>query len=555
MCCFRSPHLVWGLLVCVQSKMKKLAFVVAWCFCVVGAIAAESPVRFDVLEFVIEGNTVLPGDVVEKAVAPFMGPDKNFKDIESAREALEKAYQDAGFLSVVVSLPNQRVDSGEVRLEVTEAAVGNLNIAGAKYHRPSRLRDQVPSLAEGQTPYFPQVQQELGRLQSADVQVTPLIGAGAEADKIQVDLKVQDSFPLHGSVEVNSRQSFNTTQGRLSAAMNYGNLFQLGHRLGVSWQYAPMRPGDANTLSFIYGVPLSDQEELTASITNSESDTPTNVGAGGSTLTRGSFYGLRWQRELGTLNWPVRHNIFAAIDYKNNRDKSEITDELASEKPPLKYTALSAGYSLTWMGSDDRTVGASTSVTTSTESLSGRQVNCDGRQLDQFECKRQGASPDFLAWKVGLDYRGPAWGRWRINASGDVQVSSGPLASGEQYSLGGPDTVRGYYDYEQSGDWGWNTRLELVSPPWLELGSWRSTALGFYDRGFVLLKEPQAGQVSRVHLGSYGLGWRLENGQGLQVSADVAMPIYETARAADSGGYEAATKREIHWYLSIRQAY
>lgn len=542
--------------------MKKLAVGLAWCWYVMLSMAprhvwaADTPaLQFDVLEFVIEGNTVLPGDVVERTVTPFMGPGKTFKDIEAAREALEKAYQDAGFLSVVVSLPNQRVDAGEVRLDVTEATVDRLNIAGATHHLPSKMRGQLPSLAAGRTPYFPQVQQELARLQSADVQVTPLIGAAVDPDKIQVDLKVQDSLPLHGSVELNSRQSFNTTQGRLAASVNYGNLFQLGHRIGLSWQYAPRRPGDANTLSLIYGVPLDEQDDLSASITSSKSDTPINTGTGGSTLTRGTFYGLRWQRQLDPLNWPVRHSFFTALDYKNNRDKTDLTAELSTEKPALKYATLSAGYNLNWSASENRTVGLSTSVVTSSEGISGREVNCDGRRLDQFECKRQGSSPDFLAWKAGLDYQGPAWGRWRINANGDVQISSGPLASGEQYSLGGPDTVRGYYDYEQSGDWGWSARLELVTPPWLEIGSWRSTALAFYDRGFVLLKEPQAGQQSRAHLGSYGLGWRLDNGQGLQVSTDLSMPIFETARAADKGGYEAATKRELHWYLSIRQAY
>jgi hemolysin activation/secretion protein len=222
--------------------MKKLVVGLVVCWQVASALAAAPALKFDVLEFVVEGNTVLPGELVEQVLQPFMGPDKGFKDIESAREALEKAYQDAGFLSVVVSLPNQRVDSGEVRLDVTEARVDKLRITGAQYTLPSKLREQVPSLAPGQTPYFPQVQQELAAMQSADVQVTPLIGAGAEPETIQVDLKVQDKPAVQGSVELSNRQSFNTSAGRLSAAVSYGNLFQRGHRMGLSWQYAPWRP-------------------------------------------------------------------------------------------------------------------------------------------------------------------------------------------------------------------------------------------------------------------------------------------------------------------------
>ena len=118
--------------------------------------AAAEPV-FDVYEYVIEGNTVLPSAVVERAVAPFMGPGRQFADLEQARAALEKAYQDAGYLSVLVSLPNQRVDTGEVRLEVVEASVEKLNVTGAQYHLPSRIRDAVPSLKAGDVPHFPQV--------------------------------------------------------------------------------------------------------------------------------------------------------------------------------------------------------------------------------------------------------------------------------------------------------------------------------------------------------------------------------------------------------------
>jgi hemolysin activation/secretion protein len=537
--------------------MKKLVVGLVVCWQVASALAAAPALKFDVLEFVVEGNTVLPGELVEQVLQPFMGPDKGFKDIESAREALEKAYQDAGFLSVVVSLPNQRVDSGEVRLDVTEARVDKLRITGAQYTLPSKLREQVPSLAPGQTPYFPQVQQELAAMQSADVQVTPLIGAGAEPETIQVDLKVQDKPSVQGSVELSNRQSFNTSAGRLSAAVSYGNLFQRGHRMGLSWQYAPWRPADANTLSWTYGVPLSAHDDLTASYTNSRSDTPINTGDGGNTLTRGQFYGLRWQHDLTARQWPIRHGLFASLDYKHNEDKTNIVDTLSTEKPPLRYTALSAGYNLMWTGQDDRQLGFSTSAVTSSHALSGRQVNCDGTQTDQFACKRSGSSPDFLAWRTGLDYKSqPLWGRWRLTASSELQLASGPLASGEQYSLGGQDTVRGYYDFEQAGDWGWSARLEALSPTVLDAAGWRAHALLFYDRGFVALIDPLIGQQGHAHLGSRGLGLRLDGALGLQLSLDWALPIYDSRRAADGGGYELATHRnKARWLASVRLAF
>lgn len=517
--------------------------------------SAPAAVTFDVMEFAVEGNTLLPQALVETILQPYMGPGRSFKDMDAAREALEKAYQDAGYLSVVVSLPNQRVDTGEVRLDVTEAKVEKLSVKGAEYHLPSKVRSQMPSLQPGQIPYFPQVQQELAAVQSGDMQVTPLINPGNDTDAIAVDLKVQDTAPVQASIELNNRQSYNTSKGRVSASASYGNLFQLGHRIGLSWQYAPWRPDDGNTLSLIYSLPLSQRDDLTFSFTRSRSNTPIVTGDGGSTVTRGNQYGLRWQRDLPARQWPVRQGVFASFDYKHNDDQTNLNETINTAKPPLRYAVVGLGYNLNWTGKDGSQFGFNTSANTSNHALSGRQVNCDGRTLDQFACKRSGASPDFLAWRIGVDFKQPFANGWRLNLNAETQQASGPLAAGEQYTLGGKDTVRGYYDYEQSGDWGWTARAEVSSPPLFDLSGWKSLGLAFYDRGFVALIDPLDGQLRRANLASFGLGWRLENGKGLLLSLDVAQPIFETQRADNDGKYQLATRRSPRLLASLRQSF
>lgn len=531
--------------------MKKTTLCLASMWAAACVWAAPEPVSFDVLEYVIEGNTVLPPDLVERTVSPYMGPGKTLKDVELAREALEKAYQDAGYLSVVVALPNQQLrGDGEVRLEVIEARIDKLTVSGAAYHRPQLIKDQVTSLQPGSVPYFPQVQTQLAGVQTGHLQITPLLTGGDEPDKINMDLKVQDNLPLVGSIELNNRQSYNTSRGRLSAVASYGNLFQLGHRLGVSWQYAPWRPADSNTLTLIYGLPLSPVDDLSFSATKSDSDTPVRVGDGGNTLTRGEFYGLRWQRTLPARQWPVQHNISAALDNKLSDDETVLVDTLGTKKPALRYTTVTLGYGLTWLPSEGESLTVSTTANMSNSALAGRRVDCDGRaNTEQFECKRYGARPDYLAWRLSMDYTTPIWGGWRLNASVDAQAASGPLVSGEQYSLGGDDTVRGYYDYEQAGDGGWNTRLELVTPPWSFMDSWQMTGLVFGDRGSVSLQEPLEGQVSHANLGSAGLGLRIKGVKGFQLAMDAALPIFETQRA-EQDGLQTTTKRQ--WRVHVR---
>ena len=86
-------------------------------------VAKAEEDRFDIFEFQVEGNSVLPVLTIEETVYPFMGEKKSFKEIEKARQALEKAYHDAGYLSVLVDIPEQEVNAGHVRLKVVEAQV------------------------------------------------------------------------------------------------------------------------------------------------------------------------------------------------------------------------------------------------------------------------------------------------------------------------------------------------------------------------------------------------------------------------------------------------
>lgn len=544
--------------------MKKLAFLLV--SVVFGAspyaatpTASPSP-AFDVMEYVVEGNTVLPDAVVERALEPYLGPDKTFKDIEAARAALEKAYQDSGFLSVVVSLPNQRVDAGEVKLAVTEAVVEKLTVSGSTYHRPSVLGSKVPSLAKGAIPYFPQVQQELADAQNKDVQITPLIGGGDDPSKVQVDLKVQDSVPLRGSIEANSRQSHNTKAGRTELALGYGNLFQSEHFIGLSWQYAPTRPSDANTLSLLYMLPMGNDDSLVLSYTRSSSDTPTNTSLGGATLTRGQFAGMLWRHDLDARQWPVNHSLSWAIDYKNNKDRNRDIGGISTASPPLRYPVFSVHYDLRWNGDHDTVTNWRTGLITSSGQFAARDIDCKGTVRDQFACKRSSASPDFLVWKLGMDREQYVWGQWQVRFSADLQMASGPLVPGEQYSLGGVDSVRGYYDYEQSGDEGANVRLELVTPTWSGLGKdARVKALAFWDRGVVHTKNALATELSQVNLGSYGLGLRAENGSGFKADFNLAVPVYETVKANEAGTYLPTTGRKadrsVRVDLSVRQAF
>ena len=79
----------------------------------------------------MRGNTVLEARDIEKAVYPYLGPDRTLSDIEAAREALQTIYQERGYQSVYVDLPEQQVADGIVFLQVSETKVGRVRVVGA----------------------------------------------------------------------------------------------------------------------------------------------------------------------------------------------------------------------------------------------------------------------------------------------------------------------------------------------------------------------------------------------------------------------------------------
>ena len=160
----------------------------------------EQELTFPIEGFLVEGNTLLPPEVVQDTLEAMIGPDKKASDVETAREALEKLYHSKGYPTVLVGIPEQRVQEGIIRLDVTESKVAKLQTVGNRYVTSEKILSNLPSMKPGEILYTPDVQKEISKAnESADVKVTPSLSQG-EAGTVDVDLKVEDTLPLHASL-------------------------------------------------------------------------------------------------------------------------------------------------------------------------------------------------------------------------------------------------------------------------------------------------------------------------------------------------------------------
>lgn len=492
-----------------------------WLGCGPARAQAAAP-TFDVFEYVVAGNSVLSAAAIEAAVLPFLGERKSLKDVEAARAALEKAYQDAGYLSVLVTIPEQAVDGGEVALQVVEAVVDRLKVAGAAYTLPSVIKAQVPELAEGQVPNFNRLQDQLKALnRGGDARVTPVLRAGRFPGTVEVQLDVDDQLPLHGSVELNNRQSANTTASRLAASLRYDNLWQLRHSIGISLQVAPERPSDAQVASLTYVLPSGRANDVVSIYAvQSRSDFASLSSAPGLGLLGNSdTVGLRYTLPMSS-GAEGGQTFAVGLDRKNIRQTLKIQDGSTSNSP-ISYVPLVASFNASVLG-DSRSSAVDLGLSIGLRGLFG---NDDAK----FAARRSGASARYIGLRAGVDHT-ENLGRWALRGKLDGQLASGPLVASEQLVAGGAETVRGYLEGERAGDNGVRASIELRTPAFSPAGAasaWRVGGLVFIDVASLSTQQPVAPQVARHALRSTGLGLRVTAPRGLTLEADAARALVD----------------------------
>jgi len=507
-----------------QSKAARIA---ASCICigfVTQAAQAQEITSFYIREYRVEGAKRLKNLEVEEAVYPYLGPERTPADVDEARQALEKTYHDKGFQTVSVIIPQQDPRYGVIRLQVVEGKVGRLRVNGARFFLPSKIRAEAPSLAEGNVPNMNDVTKEIvGLNRLGDRRITPELRAGIEPGTVDIDLNVEDKLPLHGSLELNNRYSANTTPLRINGSMSYGNLYQLGHTLGLSAQIAPENIDDAQVYSGYYLARVSDSVSLMLQGTKQNSDVSTLGGA--AVAGRGNVIGLRALFDLPTAA-RFYQNFSLGIDYKNFSEDILIGKDTVSS--PIEYVPMLASYGASWIRDDGFTEFNATlnfhirGLGSSETDYANKRFNADGNYVYLHE---EIANTQDI--KGGSQIFGKIQG----------QIASRPLINNEQIAGGGLSTVRGYLEATALGDNGIFGTIEYRTPSFIgtpdENGKWANEwrLYGFAEGGMVGIYDALPGQKGLYGLASVGAGTRFLISNHYNGSVDLGVPLIDQADA------------------------
>jgi len=486
-------------------------------------LADEADNRFSIFEFRVLGNSTLPARIVETAVYPFLGESRTLATVESARDALVAAYRAAGFGTVLVDIPEQTVDDGVVRLQVTEGRIESVRVAGAKYYSGRRLVARLPSAAPGSVPALPALQSELAALgsEARDRQITPILKPGATPGSIELDLEVQDRLPVHASLEVNNRYTADTAHLRSSASVSYENMFQRAEVVSLQVQTTPTDPSQVKVGVINYMGRLSSPDWTWSAYAIRSNSQVAAIGTL-NVIGNGTIVGWRVNDTFVATEHGSQTLTFGG-DFKDFHQDVNLPENI-SAKTPIRYALWTGQYAV------NTTSAVMDSQSNLSVALGMRGIVNDEAQ---FEFSRYGAHAGFavLRGASSLTWRLPR--SWSLNARASFQYSEQPLISNEQFSLGGVDTVRGFLDAEALVDSGLAAGLELRTPL-LHWGAFQAGPFVFYDRGFGMVQYPLSQQIKagtvRDSLTGVGAGMRMKISQSVDALLDFSRPKVTASR-------------------------
>jgi len=480
--------------------------------------AEEEPATFRITYIMVEGNTLFTSEKLQEVLAPLTGHGKTAEDVEKAREVLEKFHHDQGYPTVIVNIPEQSVEDGVIRLQVIEQRIGSVSVTGNRHFSTAMILEKVPSLQPGKIPHVPTLQDEFTRAgRNPDLKLSPSMVPSKDVGLVDVELKVEDTLPLHGSLELNNRSSHDTSSLRLNAALRYDNLWQKEHSIGIQYQTAPQMTREVQIVSGSYVLPDPWHDERRLVLYGVWSDTNTFASVGGlAVLGKGIIVGGRYLLPLPGKG-PYNHSATLGLDYKR-------FDESAGFDTRVSYLPFSAAYD-----------GSLQDATGTTLFNAGLNLAFRGAVTDQSEMavKRSEAKGNYLSAILGLERLQKLPFGMGVRARVDGQVASEPLIPNEQFVAGGMESVRGYKESEALGDNGFHATVELRAPDISVGGRAIITPYLFYDMAAVELKKALPGENRSQTLQGAGAGVRGVLFKFIEYQADFAVALSDSDQISE----------------------
>jgi hemolysin activation/secretion protein len=310
-------------------------------------------------------------------------------------------------------------------------------------------------------------------------------------------------------------------------------------------QFSPIPNRKVTIVGLGYRIPLyqlGDSIDFSAGYSNVNSGTVQGLF---NITGAGSIAGARYTRNMNRIG-DYEHRFQFAADWRSyeNKGVTAVGDPTNTQLiPDVTVHPLSVLYSGIYRQQDSETgfqVGLS-------RNWSGGN---DGHDPDFCLSRSNGvgqcASASYTIWRWAFNHNRALPGDWQARLAMNGQYTPDMLVTGEQFGIGGAESVRGFAEREVTNDWGFRGTAEVYTPDFggkTGISGARSRALTFVDWGGVKRVNPGPGEIHQQHIASAGFGFRLSRGTSLAFRADWAMVWNE-------GGNQGSGDSRVHFSFS-----
>jgi len=401
-------------------------------------------------------------------------------------------------------------------------------VEGNRFFSESNVKASVPSLKPGEPPNTAAVGLDVQLANENPAKQSTVVLEGTnEPGKADAIIRVADEKPTRITAALDNTGTPLTGMLRLGVGYQHANLTGRDDVLTAQYVTSPTKISNVTIFGAGYKLPMypwGGAFDFVAGYSNVNSGT---VGSLFTVSGSGTILGARYTQTLPAIG-AYQQRASVALDYKAFKQNVSLVGTSGTLVPDITVHPITLGYSgRMFQEGNDISFAASVS-----RNLPGGN---DGDQA-AFDAQRPGARAEYKILRLSAAWSKVFANDFIFRLAGNAQFASNPLVPGEQFGMGGQDSVRGFYEREASNDSGQRLSTEVYGP---DMGArigdgWRMRVLGFYDTASGRDRDPE--RSGHNGLSSLGVGVRLSQGRSLSIRVDAAKVLNRSLSRPDNDG-------------------
>lgn len=487
------------------------------------AINPNDTTRFQVDKVIIRGTTLYAPEAFAPLTARIEGRRVTLGEVNAVVAQITQRYRQAGFLLARAYLPEQRLDHGELLIQVFEGRVNDVKLQGDSNKAVQRYADNIRREVPPKSTTIERNLLLMNDLSGQQSRATLAASPVQQGTDLIVDNQIRK---VEGFFGFDNRDSRYFGPWQVYGGFGVNDLSGHGDHLGI--RAGKSVEGDKMTFfEGQYELPVGSQGDVLSFLAqhnDGHADTYSFLNANSSGDTFAVRLTRPWIRQRDET-----FKTSAAFTWYNG--KSEYLDD--PHNPPssddrIRAIRLGASYDFLDEFGGKNLVKAELSKGLSIMGASNE---------DRANPSREGGRTDFTKLQVDaqrLQDLSKIIDGMNLYIAATAQTSFGQaLLSPEQFGVGGSEFGRGYDPSEITGDKGFAMKTELQ---YNRLHAFRDHEVptqyyAFWDFGKVWSEDPS--WVSSESLSSAGVGVHLQLLKDLYVSPEVAFPLTRSVSAKE----------------------